>query len=95
MPCPQSAVEPTPVYTLRAPRSPAVASRRAARPAPCMPCLRQGTWAFNQPLSFDTSSVTAMNYMFYVRSCPALPSPPQVACTALVRRASGKQLAPK
>eukprot|EP00964_Phaeocystis_antarctica_P133469 scaffold97676_cov57-Phaeocystis_antarctica.AAC.2 len=26
--------------------------------------------AFNQPLSFDTSSVTTMTYMFYVRSSP-------------------------
>ena len=34
---------------------------------------RQRASAFNQPLSFDTSSVTNMNYMFYVRSssCPA------------------------
>ena len=29
---------------------------------------RQSTEAFNQPLSFDTSSVTDMSYMFYVRS---------------------------
>ena len=28
--------------------------------------------AFNQPLSFDTSSVTDMRYMFYVRSSRAL-----------------------
>ena len=28
---------------------------------------------FNQPLSFDTSSVTTMRYMFYVRSARALP----------------------
>ena len=28
--------------------------------------------AFNQPLSFDTSSVTDMSYMFYVRSAHAL-----------------------
>eukprot|EP00964_Phaeocystis_antarctica_P141700 scaffold106778_cov65-Phaeocystis_antarctica.AAC.1 len=34
---------------------------------------RQYASAFNQPLSFDTSSVTAMNAMFMVRSspCPA------------------------
>jgi hypothetical protein len=28
------------------------------------PSTRQGALAFNQPLSFDTSSVTDMNYMF-------------------------------
>ena len=34
---------------------------------------RQGATAFNQPLSFDTSSVTDMFQMFWVRSspCPA------------------------
>ena len=35
---------------------------------------RQGASAFNQPLTFDTSSVTTMRQMFYVRSSPrALP----------------------
>ena len=33
---------------------------------------RQYADAFNQPLSLDTSSVTDMSYMFYVRSTPAL-----------------------
>ena len=33
---------------------------------------RQDASAFNQPLSFDTSSVTTMSYMFYVRSARAL-----------------------
>ena len=32
---------------------------------------RQWTNAFNQPLTFDTSSVTDMQYMFQVRSAPA------------------------
>ena len=39
-----------------------------------MPSLwdaRQDADAFNQPLSFDTSSVTTMDYMFQVRSAPA------------------------
>ena len=38
-----------------------------------MPLLstRQSAPAFNQPLSFDTSSVTDMSDMFYVRSAPA------------------------
>ena len=39
-------------------------------------CLwtRQSTNTFNQPLSFDTSSVTSMSYMFQVRlrTCPNL-----------------------
>eukprot|EP00964_Phaeocystis_antarctica_P115127 scaffold79087_cov69-Phaeocystis_antarctica.AAC.1 len=35
---------------------------------------RQGAAAFNQPLSFDTSSVTNMGYMFQVRSSPS-PAP--------------------
>ena len=34
---------------------------------------RQGASAFNQPLSFDTSSVTTMRYMFMVRSSYAPP----------------------
>ena len=34
---------------------------------------RQATSAFNQPLSFDTSSVMDMSYMFSVRSARALP----------------------
>ena len=47
---------------------------------------------FNQPLSFNTSSVTTMNYMFYVRSSqPPAPNlqtspPPHAACTAIARR---------
>ena len=32
---------------------------------------RQSAQAYNQPLSFNTSRVTSMNYMFYVRSAPA------------------------
>jgi len=44
----------------------------------CSFWTRQGADAFNQPLNFDTSSVTNMSYMFYVRFplrlLPALPS---------------------
>ena len=36
---------------------------------------RQGASSFNQPLSFDTSSVTDMSWMFCVRS-PRVPWPP-------------------
>jgi len=43
-----------------------------------MPLLstRQLAWAFNQPLSFDTSKVTTMFSMFQVRSARALASKP-------------------
>ena len=46
---------------------------------------------FNQPLSFDTSSVTNMRVMFYVRStpCPApnpQSSPPLRAARAAIAR---------
>ena len=37
-----------------------------------LPSTRQYASAFNQPLSFDTYSVTAMRYMFNVRSARAL-----------------------
>jgi hypothetical protein len=42
-----------------------------------LPSTRQGASAFNQPLSFDTSSVTDMGYMFDVRSArvPLAPKP--------------------
>ena len=50
----------------------------------CRPCSHafpfrlgtQGALAFDQPLSFDTSSVTSMAYMFRVRSARALPQKP-------------------
>jgi len=38
-----------------------------------LPSTRQGAHLFNQPLSFDTSKVTTMQAMFYVRSARALP----------------------
>ena len=38
------------------------------------PSTRQYASVFNQPLSFDTSSVTDMGYMFNVRSARFLPS---------------------
>tara|TARA_B100000795_G_scaffold240411_1_gene202586 strand:+ start:343 stop:678 length:336 start_codon:yes stop_codon:yes gene_type:complete len=37
-----------------------------------MPSVRQGASAFSQQLSFNTSSVTAMNNMFRVRSSRCL-----------------------
>ena len=61
----------------------------------CPPCdSRQNAQTFNQPLSFDTSSVTSMQYMFLVRSSPC-PAPNlqsssalHAACAAVARRAS-------
>jgi len=37
-----------------------------------LPSTRQGAWAFNQPLSLDTSKVTNMYRMFAVRPARAL-----------------------
>jgi hypothetical protein len=37
---------------------------------------RQNAFVFNKPLSFDTSKVTDMTHMFYVRSARALPPNP-------------------
>ena len=81
--------------TLCAPRSPAT-SRLPARTSSRTVCppfdSRQSASAFNQPLSFDTSSVTDMGWMFYVRSSPS-PAPNlhlspalHAACTAIARR---------
>eukprot|EP00964_Phaeocystis_antarctica_P068808 scaffold41714_cov51-Phaeocystis_antarctica.AAC.2 len=58
----------------------------------------QGASAFNQPLSFDTSSVTTMTYMFRVRSspCPARQSAvePSLPHSAAASRPPGPHLAP-
>ena len=94
MPCSQSAVEPslrpacTAVVRLLPPPSPHVVLH-----APyALLDSRQQAFAFNQPLSFDTASVTTMDRMFWVRSspCPApnLQSSPSLhaACTAVTRR---------
>ena len=62
---------------------------------------RQRASAFNQPLSFDTSSVTDMDRMFYVRSEPALPpsiqsGPPRAraACAAAAPRPGASRPTP-
>ena len=58
-----------------APRPPA--SQRTPRPAlRALPSTRQIAKAFNQPLSWDTSSVTDMNSMFSVRPTRALTPKP-------------------
>ena len=51
-------------------RLPAHTSPSPHRMCP-LPSTRQQASAFNQPLSFDTSSVTIMSAMFYVRSAHA------------------------
>ena len=55
---------------------------RTACPPPCN--SRQNALAFNQPLSFDTSSVTNMIRMFNVRSARAL-WPPRALSRAMIR----------
>ena len=62
---------------------------------------RQSATAFNQPLSFDTSSVTTMSYMFYVRSARALAPtalsralPVHAACVAATQRPHASRAAP-
>ena len=52
-------------------------SRLPAHTSPhiaCLPSARQHASAFNQPLNFDTSSVTIMSYMFLVRTPRPLPA---------------------
>eukprot|EP00964_Phaeocystis_antarctica_P096641 scaffold62917_cov58-Phaeocystis_antarctica.AAC.5 len=44
---------------------------------------RQGASSFNQPLSFDTSKVTDMSVIFYVRASPPIPNQ-TLACMFLV-----------
>eukprot|EP00964_Phaeocystis_antarctica_P069243 scaffold42036_cov45-Phaeocystis_antarctica.AAC.2 len=95
-PCPPpgSAAEPAPPGCVHRGRPPPPASR--ATPSPCIVCppfdSRQSASAFNQPLSFETSSLTDMGWMFRVRSSPRpapnlQPSPPlRAACTAVARR---------
>ena len=55
------------------PHAPSRLPARTSRPAShALLSTRQGATTFNQPLSFDTSSVTDMHHMFYVRSARAL-----------------------
>ena len=74
----------TPASTQPGPLAVHAACARCCRPTPSRPrptprtasyallSTRQQAAAFNQPLSFDTSSVTDMRYMFAVRSAHAL-----------------------
>ena len=63
-----SAVAPSPPHVL----PPLNSARTSPHIAPCLPSTRQRASAFNQPLSFDTSSVTTMEEMFEVHSTRAL-----------------------
>ena len=104
VPCPHIFSQALPC-TLRAPRSPAASclpARTSSRTVCPSFASRQGASAFNQPLSFDTSGVTYMYAMFYVRSspCPApnLQSslPPHAAYNpAVARRLPPSRPAPR
>ena len=80
------------MFHVRPARPPA--SRSALRSASyALLPIRQYAIAFNQPLSFDTSSVTNMNRMFSVRSARALPPtalsqalPVHAVCVAATQR---------
>eukprot|EP00964_Phaeocystis_antarctica_P074400 scaffold45742_cov55-Phaeocystis_antarctica.AAC.4 len=103
MPCSISAAEPSPAHCVPRgrPPPPAVPARTSPRTA-CPPFdSRQYAKAFNQPLSFDTCSVTDMSQMLTVRSspCPApylQPSLPlHAACAAVARRLPPSRPAPR
>ena len=112
-PAPQSVQSRHPLHAARtavARRLPPLASRPAARPAPCalLATPPQHAHSFNQPLSFDTTRLATMNCMFCVRasSSPSCSPPPKsavapsvlhAACTAVARRLPppGQQFAPR
>eukprot|EP00964_Phaeocystis_antarctica_P051097 scaffold29795_cov46-Phaeocystis_antarctica.AAC.1 len=68
------------------PPGPQLAPHRMCSPSDS----RQYALAFNQPLSFDTSSVRDMNHMFFVRSspCPAPNLQSSPSCTLRAPRSS-------
>ena len=66
------------VHRHTSPTSPR-ASQPLVSPSACLGVTRQDASAFNQPLSLDTSSVTDMNQMFYVRTHSRVP------CLASIR----------
>ena len=57
----------TPRALLIRPSLCAIVVPRVNYPIGCPLWTRQGAAAFNQPLSFDTASVTSMSWMFFVR----------------------------
>ena len=72
-PCPAQNLQSSPLLCTLFGTSPAI-SLLPALTSPRTVCppfdSRQNAMAFNQPLSFDTSSVTSMQQMFYVRFTP-------------------------
>ena len=80
VPCPQPPQSGPPCCLRHRPPHPTLppACPHAAPPPMLSLFTRQRASAFNQPLSLDTSSVTAMGWMFSVRSARALPSAPTV-----------------
>eukprot|EP00964_Phaeocystis_antarctica_P117934 scaffold81772_cov49-Phaeocystis_antarctica.AAC.7 len=94
-PAPSLQSSPRPARCVRLGRPPPPASRGShLAPHATVHATRPpfGSWqqasAFNQPLSFDTSSVTSMYYMFYVRSspCPGPQSAVEPSPTRCVHR---------
>ena len=81
------------IYSRALPCTPFACAAIACRPAVCRPAprlaayavlsARQSASAFNQPLSFGTSNVRSMSYMFYVRSVHALRTTQPPARTSL------------
>ena len=72
----RSRVLPAPCLRYR-PHTPSHTSRPASRPSTYASLsTRQAATAFNQPLSFDTSKVTNMRFMFKVRFARALTPKP-------------------
>ena len=90
LPCPQPAVAGSPLHTLCAHLArtppPAPPGQQHAPRTPYSMCPacdpRQNASAFNQPMSWDTSRVTDMNSMFFVR-CSLRALPPNLQPRAL------------
>jgi len=78
---PQALSRAIPVHASCVPPPPQALPPRGSHLSPpashALPSTRQNAYSFNQPLSFDTSSVRDMRYMFQVRSLrvPLAPKP--------------------
>ena len=86
------------MFSVRSPRVPSPQPSIWPAPRPSSHALlstRQRAWAFNQPLSFDTSSVTDMRDMFDVRSPRVYPATtPRVGSSACAPLAPAAALRP-
>ena len=95
-PCPTPTSCTSAARALRSPYTRPSSCAVGPRPASCaLVSTRQDAKVFNQPLSFDISSVTNIGYMFSVRSArtlaPSLQSSPpalpvHAACAAVISR---------